>query len=179
MKIIFIVRKFQPIWELSITIKQTTIVPLLFRMFDDFEDKNIDEETLCKVLKYLLTYLVRITACEINKNLSKFMKSMYDRVIDGNYDNYYEKFVIFLNDSKTNVRPSDIVSAKKKVLFFAFSGSTVAVKVSLFPTFKVRLVLFNFTLSTAPETFFLKTYFPPLAMAIVTFPFSSMVQVRS
>lgn len=90
------------------TIKQTTIVPLLFRMFDDFEDKNIDEETLCKVLKYLLTYLVRITACEINKNLSKFMKSMYDRVIDGNYDNYYEKFVIFLNDSKTNDRmPTD------------------------------------------------------------------------
>lgn len=52
------------------TIKQTTIIPLLFRLFDDYEDRNIDEETLCKVLRYLLTYLVRITACEINKNLS-------------------------------------------------------------------------------------------------------------
>lgn len=90
------------------TIKQTTIIPLLFRIFDDYEDRNIDEETLCKVLGYLLTYLVRITACEINKNLSKFMSSMYDRVIDGNYDNYYEKFVIFLNDSKANDRmPTD------------------------------------------------------------------------
>ena len=84
------------------TIKQTTILPLIFRIFNDYEYNKIDEETLCKVLDYLLTYLIRITACEINKNLSKFMKSMYDRVINGNYDNYYEKFVIFLNDLKAN-----------------------------------------------------------------------------
>ncbi|MCM1288750.1 MAG: DUF262 domain-containing HNH endonuclease family protein [Clostridium sp.] len=89
-------------------IKQTTIIPLLFRILNDYDDGNINEETLCKVLNYLLTYFVRKTACEIYKNLSKFMKSMYDRVIDGNYDNYYEKFVIFLNDSKTNDRmPTD------------------------------------------------------------------------
>lgn len=86
------------------TIKQTTILPLLFRIFNDYEDNNIDETTLCQVLDYLLTYLVRITACEINKNLSKFMKAMYDRVIDGNYENYYEKFVVFLNDLRANDR---------------------------------------------------------------------------
>ena len=64
--------------------------------------------TLCNVLEYLLTYFVRITACEINKNLSKFMKSMYDRVIYGNYDNYYEDFVVFLNTLKANDRmPTD------------------------------------------------------------------------
>lgn len=90
------------------TIKQTTIIPLLFNIFNDYEDKNIDKSTLSKVLDYLLTYLVRITACEINKNLSKFMKTMYDRVIDGNYDNYYEKFVIFLNDLRASNRmPTD------------------------------------------------------------------------
>lgn len=90
------------------TIKQTTILPLLFKIFNDFEDKRINEETLSKVLNYLLTYLVRITACEISKNLSKFMKTMYDRVIDGNYDNYYERFVIFLNDLRANDRmPTD------------------------------------------------------------------------
>lgn len=90
------------------TIKQTTVLPLIFRIFNDFEDKNITEETLCKVLDYLLTYFIRITACEINKNLSKFMKSMYDRVIDGGYENYYEKFVIFLNDLRANDRmPTD------------------------------------------------------------------------
>ena len=86
------------------TIKQTTILPLIFRIFNDYENENIDESTLRKVLDYLLTYFVRITACEINKNLSKFMKSMYDRVIDGNYDDYYEKFVIFLNNLKANDR---------------------------------------------------------------------------
>ncbi len=87
------------------TIKQTTILPLIFRIFTDYEDRNIDEYTLCKVLKYLLTYLVRITVCESGKNLSKFLKSMYDRVIiKGNYDNYYEKFVIFLNDLRANDR---------------------------------------------------------------------------
>lgn len=41
-------------------------------------------------------------------SLSKFMKTMYDRVIVKNYDNYYEKFVIFLNDLKANNRmPTD------------------------------------------------------------------------
>lgn len=90
------------------TIKQTTILPFLFRVFSDYEDCNINEATLSKVFDYLLTYLVRITACESNKNLSKFMKSMYDRVFDGNYDRYYEKIVIFLNDLRANDRmPTD------------------------------------------------------------------------
>lgn len=90
------------------TIKQTTVLPLLFKIFNDYEEKNIDEDILCNVLEYLLTYFIRITACEINKNLSQFMKSMYERVIDNNYEDYYEKFVIFLNDFKTNNRmPTD------------------------------------------------------------------------
>lgn len=81
---------------------------MLFKIFNDYEEKNIDEDILCNVLEYLLTYFIRITACEINKNLSQFMKSMYERVIDNNYEDYYEKFVIFLNDFKTNNRmPTD------------------------------------------------------------------------
>lgn len=89
-------------------IKQTTIFPLLFRIFDDYEDHHIDEKTLCNVLEYFLTYLVRMSICETGKNLNKFMKSMYDRVINGKYDNYYNKFVIFLNDLRTNARmPND------------------------------------------------------------------------
>ena len=91
------------------TIKQTTVLPFIFRIFNDYDEENITEKTLCKVLNYLLTYYVRITACEINKNLSKFMKSMYDRIYDGSgYDDYYEKFVAFLNDLKANDRmPTD------------------------------------------------------------------------
>lgn len=33
------------------------------------------------------------------------MKSMYDRIIDGTtYDDYLERFVVFLNDLKVNDR---------------------------------------------------------------------------
>lgn len=85
-------------------IKQTTVLPLLFRVFDDYEYGRINEDVLCKVLDYLLTYLVRTTACEINKNMAKFMKSLYGRVIDDSYDNYFEKFVVFLNDVRANDR---------------------------------------------------------------------------
>lgn len=52
----------------------------------------------------MLTYLIRTNAYEINKNMAKFMKSLYDRAFDGNYENYYEKFVIFLNDLHANDR---------------------------------------------------------------------------
>lgn len=90
------------------TIKQTTVIPLLFKIFNDFEATFISEDVLCNVLDYLLTYYVRITACEINKNLSKFMKSLYDRVILDDYDNYFEKFASFLNDLRSNDRmPTD------------------------------------------------------------------------
>lgn len=85
-------------------IKQTTVLPFLFKVFNDYEENNIDEKTLCNVLEYLLTYFIRITACEINKNLSKFMKYLYDRIYDSNYENYYERFVIFLNDLRSNDR---------------------------------------------------------------------------
>lgn len=89
-------------------IKQTTVLPFIFKIFNDFEENHISEQTLCSVLDYLFTYFIRITTCEINKNLSKFMKSLYDRVYDGNYDNYYEKLVVFLNDLRTNDRmPTD------------------------------------------------------------------------
>ena len=90
------------------SIKQTTVLPFVFRVFDDYEDEYINEETLCQVFEYLLTYFVRITACEINKNLSKFMKSLYDRVFNGSYENYYENFVLFLNSLRANDRmPTD------------------------------------------------------------------------
>lgn len=90
-------------------IKQTTILPLLFRVLEDYDGRNIDQDTLCNVLDYLLTYLVRLGACENSKNLNKIMKSMYSKVITEDYENYYEKFVIFLNDLKSSERmPTDM-----------------------------------------------------------------------
>lgn len=91
------------------SIKQTTVVPLLFKILDDYEYERIDEKSLCSVLDYLLTYYVRITACEINKNLSKFMKSLYSRVMaENDYNEYFAKFAGFLNDLRANDRmPND------------------------------------------------------------------------
>lgn len=89
-------------------IKQTTILPLIFRIFDDYEGDFINEDVLHKLLSYLLTYFIRTNACEINKNMAKFMKSLYARVIDDSYENYFEKFVVFLNDIRANDRmPTD------------------------------------------------------------------------
>ena len=91
------------------SIKQTTVVPLLFKILDDYEYERIDEKSLCSVLDYLLTYYVRITACEINKNLSKFMKTLYSRVMaENDYNEYFAKFAGFLNDLRANDRmPND------------------------------------------------------------------------
>ena len=101
-------QKISKLLNVFAVIKQTTIYPLLFNIFEDYEEQNISEETLCNVLDYLITYLVRITACETTKNLNKFFRSLYNRVFDGDYKNYYEKFVNFLNNTRTNDRmPND------------------------------------------------------------------------
>lgn len=97
-------------------IKQTTVLPFIFKVLNDYEENNIDEKTLCNVLEYLLIYFIRITACEINKNLSKFMKYLYDRIYDSNYENYYERFVIFLNDLRSNDRMPTNVEFKDALI---------------------------------------------------------------
>ena len=88
-------------------IKQTTVLPFIFNIFDDFEDGKINEESLVSILEYTLTYLIRNTACESTKNLSKFMKSLYARVFSNCKENYFEKFVYFLNNLKANDRMPD------------------------------------------------------------------------
>lgn len=88
-------------------IKQTTVLPFIFNIFDDFEDGRINEESLVSILEYTLTYLIRNTACESTKNLSKFMKSLYLRVFSDCKENYFEKFVYFLNNLKANDRMPD------------------------------------------------------------------------
>lgn len=40
--------------------------------------------------------------------MAKFMKSLYARVIDDSYENYFKRFVVFLNDIRANDRmPTD------------------------------------------------------------------------
>lgn len=89
-------------------IKQTTVLPLIFKIFDDFEDGNINEYEVCKVLEYLFTYILRVIVCETGKSLSGFFKSLYSRVIKDDFVNYSEKFIGFLNGLNSQSRiPSD------------------------------------------------------------------------
>ena len=84
------------------SINQTTVLPLIFRIFDDYEEKNINEDVLCNVLSYVLTYYVRKIACEMSKNMNNIMKSIYGRVmrrIGEKRENYFREFVVCLNDS--------------------------------------------------------------------------------
>lgn len=75
------------------TIKQTTVLPFIFRIFNDFENKHISKNDLCNVLEYLLTYLIRIISCERSNNLAKFMKSLYIRAINSEFNNYSIRFM--------------------------------------------------------------------------------------
>ena len=88
-------------------IKQTTVLPFIFNIFDDFEDGKIKEEELINILEYTLTYLIRNTTCESTKNLSKFMKSLYTRAFSECKENCFKKFVSFLNNLKANDRMPD------------------------------------------------------------------------
>ena len=89
------------------SIKQTTVLPLIFRIFDDYEEENINEDALCKVLSHVFTYYVRKIACETTKNMNNFMKSIYERVmrrIGEKKENYFKEFVVYLNDNGGNDR---------------------------------------------------------------------------
>jgi hypothetical protein len=91
-------------------IKQSTVLPYLFSVLTDYEIGSVDIVNLKKVLQYLLSYVVRLNACEINKNMAKFFASMHERLIKNVSDkeDYYEKFVLFLNDNRTDNRmPTD------------------------------------------------------------------------
>lgn len=89
-------------------IKQTTVLPLIFKLFDDYESNKITEDILCDILDYLFTYIICILTCEKSKNLNKFIKTFYQRVFKNNYEDYYLKIVSFLNNLKSNDRmPTD------------------------------------------------------------------------
>ena len=93
-------------------LKQTTVFLFLFKVFDDFEEKVIDEKTLEKVLQLLLSYSVRRLMCEISSNsLRGFYKTLYGRVFNNeeNKKYYYDAIVSFmLQLSSRDVMPSDI-----------------------------------------------------------------------
>ena len=80
-------------------------------MFDDLEANEIDDNTLCKVLRLLLNYSVRRLICEVGSNsLRGLYKTLYSRVFNRpeNKANYYDAIVSFLLQlTSKDVIPSD------------------------------------------------------------------------
>ena len=80
-------------------LKQSTVFLFLFKVFDDFEAKVIDEAELAKVLRLLLNYSIRRLICEIGSNsLRGLYKTLYARIFtnEKNKEHYYDSIVSFL-----------------------------------------------------------------------------------
>lgn len=79
-------------------LKQTTVFLFLFRVFDDYENKVIDQKELEKVLRFLLNYSIRRLICEVGSNsLRGLYKTLYARVFarPENKLHYYDAIVSF------------------------------------------------------------------------------------
>lgn len=64
-------------------LKQSTIFPFFFSVFDDFEKRIIDEDTLCSVLKFFLNYTLRRVVCGVPSNsLRGLYKTLYKRIFN-------------------------------------------------------------------------------------------------
>ena len=105
-------------------LKQTTVFLFLFSVFDDLEANEIDDDTLCKVLRLLLNYSVRRLICEVGSNsLRGLYKTLYGRVFNRpeNKANYYDAIVSFLLQlTSKDVIPSDaefVTALKERNLY--------------------------------------------------------------
>ena len=79
-------------------LKQTTVYLFLFQVFDDFNNKIIDEDEMIKVLRFIQNYSIRRLICEIGSNsLRGLYKSLYSRIfnVSKNKEHYYDSIVSF------------------------------------------------------------------------------------
>lgn len=82
-------------------LKQTTVFLFLFRVFDDWEAKIIDEPIVEKIVRLLLNYSIRRIMCEVSSNsLRGLYKSLYNRVFvlpeNKTKEKYYDAIVSFM-----------------------------------------------------------------------------------
>ena len=94
-------------------LKQTTIFPLFFNFFDDYENKIITEKELIDILLFFLNYTIRRMVVGIGSNsLRGLYKTLYKRIFNGkDKENYNEKIYNFmgsLNNTKDAV-PNDTI----------------------------------------------------------------------
>ena len=80
-------------------LNQSTVYLFLFSIFDDYENKVVDQKELGRILRLLLNYSIRRLICEIGSNsLRGLYKTLYARVFQRpeNKDHYYDAIVSFL-----------------------------------------------------------------------------------
>jgi len=92
-------------------LNQTTCYPFLLHIFDDYEQGVIDANTLDKVLKFILSYLLRRIVCGVPSNTLRGMFIyLYSRVfkVASNKKKYYEAINKFFHTLATkDAVPSD------------------------------------------------------------------------
>lgn len=92
-------------------LKQTTVFPFLFRVFDDYEAGVIDQLELENVLHFLLNYSIRRLTCEVGSNsLRGLYKTLYARVFlrPENKQHYYDAIVsFFIQLTSKDALPTD------------------------------------------------------------------------
>lgn len=91
-------------------LNQTTCYPFLLHVFDDYHQGVIDEETVEKILQFILAYLLRRMACGVPSNtLRGLFTYLYNRIfkVASNKQKYYETLNKFLfTVSSKDVIPS-------------------------------------------------------------------------
>ena len=92
-------------------LKQTTVYLFLYRVFDDFNNGDIDMGELEKVLQLIVSYSIRRIICEVSSNtLRGLYKTLYNRVFiqESNKSIYYDSIVSFMQQlTSKDVIPLD------------------------------------------------------------------------
>lgn len=81
------------------SLKQSTMYPFLFSVFDDYERKAIDEEIVLQILQFYLNYTIRRLVVGIPSNsLRGLYRSLYKRIFKSEAlkDNYLETVYSFM-----------------------------------------------------------------------------------
>lgn len=81
------------------SLKQSTMYPFLFSVFDDYERKVIDEEIVLQILQFYLNYTIRRLVVGIPSNsLRGLYRSLYKRIFKNESlkDNYLETVYSFM-----------------------------------------------------------------------------------
>ena len=110
-------RIYQLLGRLQV-LNQTTCYPFLLHIFDDYHHDVIDENTVDKILQFLLSYLLRRLVCGVPSNtLRGLFTYLYNRIfkVSGNKKKYYESLnkFLFMVSSKDAMPP---VSEFKRAL---------------------------------------------------------------